>query len=251
MTASAAPDAMAAETISISGHNGDEIEAYWARPLAPGRRGGVVVIHHMPGCDAGTKEITRNFAAHGYASVCPNLFHRYAPRAQPADARAAALAAGGVPDEQVVGDVGGAVSYLRSQPDSNGAVGVIGFCSGGRQAYIAACVLDVDAVIDCYGGLMIMSPDQLTPQRPVAPIDMTEQVRAPLLGLFGADDTSASPEQVAAVTAELTRYGKQHEFHTFEGAGHAFFCVDRPSFHPAAALEGWQLIWAFLAEHLD
>src|SRR5215831_9855328 len=72
---------MMAETISITGHGGDQIEAYLARPLGPGPYGGVVVIHHMPGYDEGTKEITRKFAAHGYLALCPNLYTREAPGA--------------------------------------------------------------------------------------------------------------------------------------------------------------------------
>ena len=66
-----------------SGHGGDQIEAYFARPLGPGPFGGVVVIHHMPGYDEGTKEITRKFAAHGYNAICVNLYTREAPGASP------------------------------------------------------------------------------------------------------------------------------------------------------------------------
>src|SRR5215467_6929235 len=123
---------MMAETISITGHGGDQIEAYLARPLGPGPHGGVVVIHHMPGYDAATKEITRTFAAHGYLAICPNLHYRDAPGASPDDAAAAARARGGVPDDRLVGDVGGAAEFLRSMPASNGRAGTIGYCSGGR-----------------------------------------------------------------------------------------------------------------------
>ena len=79
-------DAMTAETVTITGHGGDEIEAYLARSLAPEPRGGVVVIHHLPGYDEATKEITRRFAVHGYNAVCPNLYSREAPGADPDDA---------------------------------------------------------------------------------------------------------------------------------------------------------------------
>jgi carboxymethylenebutenolidase len=101
-------DAMIAETIYFQGHGGDQIEGYLARPLAPGPVGGVVVIHHMPGYDEATKEIARKFAAHGYDALLPNLYSREAPGASPDDAAAAARAAGGVPDDRLVGDVQGA-----------------------------------------------------------------------------------------------------------------------------------------------
>src|SRR5687768_10371147 len=182
-------DGMQAKTITITGHAGDEIEAYEARPLdTEPTRGGVVVIHHMPGYDRATKEITRTFAVYGYDAVCPNLFHRYAPGAKPGDAAPAARAAGGAPDEQVMRDLAAAAAHLRALPTSNGKVGVIGYCSGGRQAYLAACLIDVDAAVDCYGGRVVVDdPSALSPAHPAAPIDLTPQMRAPLLGLFGKD----------------------------------------------------------------
>jgi len=127
-------EGMLAETVRIAGHGGDEIGACFARPIGSGPYAGVVVIHHMPGWDEGTKEITRKFAAHGYAAICPHLHFREGPDASPDDAAAAARAAGGVPDERFLGDAEGAVRYLRALPYANGRVGVIGYCSGGRQA---------------------------------------------------------------------------------------------------------------------
>src|SRR6201994_2795291 len=100
-------DALLAETVMITGHNGDTIEAYSARALDESPRGGVVVIHHMPGYDPQTKEIARNFAYNGYNAVVPNLYWREAPGASPDDAAATARANGGVPDDRLVGDGGG------------------------------------------------------------------------------------------------------------------------------------------------
>ena len=88
------PDAIRAETVTITGHGGDEIEAYRAIPLAPGSRGGVVWIHHMPGYDRETKEFVRRLAVAGYNAICPNLYSREAPGADPDDAAATARAAG-------------------------------------------------------------------------------------------------------------------------------------------------------------
>src|SRR3984893_513323 len=116
---------LCAETVMVSAAGGDEVEAYLARPAGKGPRGGVVVIHHMPGYDRATKEIVRRFAELGYDAVCPNLYWREAPGAAPDDAAATARANGGVPDERLIGDVGGAATYLRLLPSSNGKVGVI------------------------------------------------------------------------------------------------------------------------------
>src|SRR4029453_9928998 len=84
--------------------------------------------------------------------LMPNLFHRYAPGAKASDAAAAARDAGGVPDEQCPGHGQGAIDLLRARPESNGKVGVIGYCSGGRQTFLVACTLDVNAAVDWYGG---------------------------------------------------------------------------------------------------
>ena len=92
-------DAMLAESVTITGHNGDEIEAYSARALKAGPVGGVVVNHHLPGYDRQTEEFTRGFAAGGLNAVMPNLYHREAPGAAPDDAMAAARARGVNPSE--------------------------------------------------------------------------------------------------------------------------------------------------------
>jgi len=243
-------DHMQARSITIAGHGGDEIEAYLAEPVGRGKVPGVLVIHHMPGYDRETKEICRTFALRGYAALCPNLFHRFAPGAKWNDAAAAAREGGGVPDEQFLGDARGAIDYLRSLPDSNGKVGVIGYCSGGRQTYITACNLDVDAAVDCYGGGVVVDPEQLTPQRPVAPLDMTPNMKCPLLGLFGALDRNPSPEHVKIMDEELTNHGKVHEFHSYPDAGHGFFSVDYPNYHRDSARDGWKQIWNFYGKYL-
>lgn len=243
-------DAMMAETIRMSGHGDDEINAYFARPLGPGPYPGVVVIHHMPGWDAATKEITRTFAVHGYTAICPNLHYREGPSASPDDAAAATRAAGGVPDDRCVGDVEGAANYLRSLTYSNGKIGVIGYCSGGRQAYVVACSIDIDAVVDCYGGRVVADPGELSERQPVAPIDMTPNLSCPLLGLFGEEDNNPSPEQVSTTEQELRKHGKTYEFQMYENAGHAFFSVDRASYRPEAAIDGWQRVWAWFERYL-
>ena len=243
-------DATLAETVTITGAGGDPIEAYLARPLGPGPYGGVVVIHHMPGYDEPTKEMTRRFAVNGYLAVCPNLYSREAPGASPDDAAAAVRAAGGVPDERLVGDVAGAAAYLRAMTSSNGKVGVIGHCSGGRQAFLAACRLDLDAAVDCYGAFVVGTPPATFPLavRPLLPI--ADQLSCPLLGLFGADDRYPTPEQTAELEKELARLGKTYEFHTYDDAGHAFFAVDRPSYRPQAAVDGWRRIFDWFDRHL-
>lgn len=243
-------DALLAETVKFAGADGDEIEGYLARPLAPGPFGGVVVIHHMPGYDEATKQITRRFAARGFAALCPNLYHREAPGADPHDAAAAARASGGVPDGRLVGDVEGAADVLRSLSNSNGKVGVIGYCSGGRQSFLAACSLELDAAVDCYGAFVVGRPPEGMPLQ-IEPIaHLTKDLSCPLLGLFGAEDSTPSPAETAELETELKRHNKTFAFHTYENAGHGFFDVDRKTYRPKAATEGWQQVFDFFGHHL-
>jgi carboxymethylenebutenolidase len=243
-------EGMLAETVAYPGANGDLINAYYARPLGPGPFPGMVVIHHMPGWDEWYREATRKFAHHGYAAISPNLYAR-AGHGTPEDVAAAVRAEGGVADDQVLGDLAGALAFLRSLPNSSGKIGVFGTCSGGRHAYLAACrVPGFAAAVDCWGGRVVMAPDELTPKQPVAPLDYTADLACPLLGLFGEEDRSPTPAQVAQHEQVLRQHGKDYEFHMYPGAGHGFFYYDRPNYRQAQAVDGWGKIWAFLEKWL-
>ena len=194
---------MSAGNVTLTGHGGDEVNAYLARTGAEGRVPGVVVIHHLPGWDGPTKEIARRFAAHGYNAICPNLYAREGLEADPDDAAAAARAKGGVPDEQLVGDIGAAIEALRALPTSNGKVGVIGYCSGGRQSFLVAISLPVDAAVDCYGAFVTGTVPEGFPLKVGPLVDRTGSLGCPLSGLFGADDQFPSPEQVAELEQAL------------------------------------------------
>jgi carboxymethylenebutenolidase len=243
-------DSLQAMTIRIEGHGGDEVEAYLARPDGDSPRGGVVVIHHMPGYDRATKEMVRRFAELGFDAICPNLYWREAPDAAPDDASAKVRAGGGVPDERLIGDVGGAAAHLRGLRSSNGKVGVIGHCSGGRQSVLAGCNLDLDAAVDCYGAFVTGTPPAEFPLKVTNLVDQLPNLRCPVLGLFGNDDQYPTPEQVDEFEQILKDNDKTYEFHRYDGAGHAFFAVDRPSYRVEAANDGWERIAAFYGEHL-
>jgi carboxymethylenebutenolidase len=240
-----------AETIAFRGHNADQGEAYYARPLGPGRAPGVVVIHHMPGWDEWTTEVVRKFAHRGYAAIAPHLFFRYGP-GEPDDIAARARPAGGAYDAVVMGDVAACMAFLRSQPNANGKVGVIGFCSGGRHTFLAACTVPgVDAAVDCWGGRVIVDdPKEFSAQRAVAPIVHTAKLACPLLGIFGNDDKNPNPDQVNRTEQELRKHGKVFEFHRYDGAGHSFFDTGRPAYRPEQAMDAWQKVFAFLGKHL-
>ena len=234
------------------GHNGDRGELYYAHPANAGPHPGVVVIHHMPGWDEWTCEVARKFAHHGYAAVAPSLYFRFGDGAQE-EVVNKVREGGGVPDEQMLGDVTGAIDFLRSQPHASGKVGVIGFCSGGRQTYLVAAKLShlIQGAADCWGGNVIVDDkSRLTKAQPTAPIEFTEGINCPLLGLFGNEDPNPSADQVNRTEAELKKHGKNYEFHRYDGAGHAFFAHYRPNYRPEQAVDGWHKVFAFFHKNL-
>ena len=156
-----------------------------------------------------------------------------------------------VPDERIVGDVAGAAAYLRGLGNSNGKIGVIGHCSGGRQTFLAAVSLPLDAAVDCDGGAVVNPPPEGHPLHGIpALVNRAADLSCPLLGLFGADDQFPSPAHVAELEDALKANGKTYEFHSYDGAGHAFMQVDRPNYRPEAAVDAWQKIWAFFDRYL-
>jgi carboxymethylenebutenolidase len=243
-------EALMAETVNVQGYQNETIESYLARPLGAGPYPGVVVIHHMPGWDEASKEIVRKFAYHGYVAISPHL-HVRESRLDPPETFETLRAKRGIPDAQCMGDLRGALAYIRSLPYLNGKVGIIGYCSGGRQAYMAACTLPgIDAAVDCYGARVIMQPEEISERHPQAPIDFTKDLPCPLLGLFGNDDMNPSPAQVNQTEAELKKWNKTYSFHRYDGAGHSLFAVDQDAYRPAAARDGWERIFQWFGKYL-
>jgi carboxymethylenebutenolidase len=239
-----------AEVITYPGGDGDEIHAYFARPAGAGPAPGVVAVHHMPGWDEFYREFCERLARHGYSVICPDLYCRFG-HGTPDDVAASARARGGVHDDSVVADCAAALRWLTALPSGNGKAGIIGTCSGGRHALLAASqVAGFDVVADLWGGGVVMAENDLSTARPAAPIGYTAQLMAPLLGLFGNDDTHPSPDQVNVHEAELKRHGKAYEFYRYDGAGHGFFYYHTRAYRPEAAMDGWAKIFSFFRRHL-
>jgi len=243
------PQAQSAEVTKYAAGNGDQIHAYVARPAGNGPFPGIVLVHHLPGWDELYQEFARRFANHGYHVICPDLYCRDG-HGTPDDIAAKVRAEGGAPDERVNADCAAAMQWLKAQPTSNGKVGIIGTCSGGRHSLLVASMTQgFDAVADLWGGGVIM--DQTTEKQPVAPIDLTPQLNTPLLGLFGNDDQRPTAEQVNQHEEALKKHGKTYEFHRYDGAGHGFFYYDRPLYRQQQAMDGWEKVFDFFGRYLS
>ena len=230
---------MIAETVSFDGHEGKKIHAYYSRPLGKDSYPGIVLIPHMPGWDEWCRETSRRFTEHGFAVMCPDIYQDYG-FGKPTEVSGKMREQGMVSDASVMADAKGCLDFLKSQQQSNGKVGVIGMCSGGRHAFLAACTVPgFDAAVDCWGGGVTMSPQETSPARPKAPIDYADQLEIPLLGIFGNEDRMPTPEQVDILEARLKELQKDYEFHRYDGAGHGIWYYDKPMYRQEQAMDSW------------
>ena len=227
---------------TVSTTDGD-MRCYVAMPDGAAPHPGVVVIQHAGGVDGFIRLMTRRIAEAGFAAISPDLYHREAPESS--DDPMTRM--GRLRDRNILNDVSAAVAYLRTLDNvSAERIGVTGFCMGGRVAYLIATARDdVAAAVVFYGG-NIMRPWGEGP----SPFEGTANIKAPVLGLFGNEDGNPSPDDVAKIDAELTKHGKAHEFHSYDGVGHGFMHDGRPGFRDDVASDAWRRCTAWFDQHL-
>ncbi len=224
------------ETIAV---NNSPMRCYLALPQAVPVPG-VLVCMHGPGVDEFIQDICERLAAHGVAALAPDLYHRQPePRDEPWTK---------IKDTEALQAMAQAVKELKALADVDLArIGVIGFCMGGRLAFLhAANNPALRAAVMFHGGNILVARDGLP-----SPFEQAKNIQAPVLGLFGADDQNPSPADVQQIDAELTRWGKAHEFHSYAGAGHAFLNFTRPAvFRETQAQAAWATCLAWLNQYL-
>ncbi len=246
----AGPLGITAEITTYAGGGGEEIHAYVVRPTGDGPRPGIVLAMHLPGFDEFMLETAERLGRHGYDVICPDLYCRFG-HGLADDVFAKVRSEGNLHDDSAVADLAAARQWLLDLPTSNGKVGIIGPCSGGRHALLTASLVPgFDAVIDLWGGGVVVPPDDATPARPVAPVEYTEQLASPLLGIFGNEDKSPTAEQVDLHEARLKAAGKDYEFHRYDGASHGFFYYQTPMYRPEATMDAWGKVFTFFADRL-
>ena len=215
------------------------MRCYLAQPRAV-HGPGVLVCMHGPGVDEFIRDICERLATRGYAAIAPDLYHRQLePRVDPWT---------NVSDMDALRDMAQAILALGTLAGADTRrVGVVGFCMGGRLAFLCAANNPaLRAAVVFHGGNIMVAQKGLS-----SPFEQARNIRAPVLGLFGVDDTNPSPSDVQTLDAELTRLGKVHEFLSYSGAGHAFLNFTRPAvFREAQATAAWAKCLAWLEHYL-
>jgi carboxymethylenebutenolidase len=204
----------------------------------------LVVIQHQGGVDGFMQSMTERLAGAGFAAAAPDLYHRDGPDCQ--DDIAARRSR--LHDRRITNDARAAVAFLRRQSAIDGArLAVMGFCMGGRIAYLMAAALpEFKAAVAFYPGNVFRAWGKDLP----SPFERTAEIHCPLQGHFGADDKNPSPQDVQKLDAELRRHDKVHEFHSYPNAGHAFMDNTKESYRPHAAEAAWPRTLEFLDRYL-
>ncbi len=250
------PPEVQSEMMHYPGHGGTSVSAYLSRPTTSGSHPGVIVIMEAFGLNDHIKDVADRFAREGYIALAPDMYTREGtPDISNPDTMLQNVMRimFSVPDSQAMGDLDAGAQYIKSQADSNGKVGAIGFCSGGRYTLMFGCTSkNLDAAVDSAGGFITQDgPNEQEDTRPVPPIDMIAALNCPLLGLFGEEDPNPSPEHAERLQAELDKHGKTYEMRMYPNAGHAFFADYRDSYRPVPAQDMWHRVLTFYDKHLS
>lgn len=210
-----------------------DFKGFLVQPKGESKRGSVIVIHEIFGLTDHIKDVACRFAQAGYTALAPDLFTREGtPPPMSGGFQPLMQFVSKVPDAQILGDLRGAIQYLHTLPHSNGKVGSVGFCWGGRISMLLdADAPDLNAAVAYYGRIS----GEHTANQPAHPIDVAEKIDAPLLGHFGAEDQSIPPPEVEKLREALKAHHKTADLNIYPNAGHAFNNDTRESYRPETA----------------
>lgn len=229
------------ETVALS----PALSAYVARSHA-GNAPGVVVIQEAFGVNAFVKATCDRFAAAGYSAIAPDYYH--GRTFDYGDLQNAIAALNEIDDAQAMRETTLALDHLQQRAGA-GRLAVLGFCMGGRLAFLANATLGsrLAATVSFYGG-GIAPVEPKGKRKPL--IDRVPDIVAPALLLYGAKDSGITSDEHARLAKALTEANKRYVLAVFPDAPHAFATFDRESYRAAAAADAWRLADAFLATEL-
>ncbi|SFO80399.1 dienelactone hydrolase family protein [Ralstonia sp. NFACC01] len=228
-----------------------KMPAYRAQPEGKTKLPVVIVVSEIFGVHEYIADICRRFAKLGYLAIAPELFVRQGdPRAYGTVQETVANVVSKVPDSQVAGDIDATIAWAKENGGDAARIGITGFCWGGRQVWLAAeRNPSIKAAVAWYGPLK----GNPNPLQPVSPIDKVEELKAPVLGLYGAKDTVITEDvrDTMKTALEKSKNPKAHASRiiVYPNSGHAFHADYRPSYVKADAEDGWKKCLAWFKDH--
>lgn len=220
-----------------------ETTALMQMPKGPGPFPGVVVTFHKDGLNEFTEWVVDDLAANGFAAIAPNHFHVLPPGKGPDDRKEY------LDDEKLAQDLRAAAEWLKAQKEVGpGKLAILGHCMGGRTTWVG---LETCPDLWAAGCVFYSGGAQGTQGKKYpAPAERFASVACPVAGFFGNDDKNPSPADVNLYDERLTKLGKPHEFHRYDGAGHAFMNKFAPTYREAVAKDAWAKAQAFIRRHV-
>ncbi|MDR5749280.1 MULTISPECIES: dienelactone hydrolase family protein [unclassified Caballeronia] len=218
----------------------DSFQGYLALPKT-GKGPGVIILQEIFGVNAHIRSVADQYAADGYVALAPDVFWRTQPRVElgyeGADREKAMELLQKTDLAKAVADVGAAASALRALPEVSGQIAAIGYCFGGRLAYLAAAEGTIDLGVAYYGGGI---QNQL---------DRADGIKVPMQFHYGELDAHIP---VSAVGEVRERFAGRNdaEVHVYPNADHGFNCGERASYNARASALAHGRTLTFLGEHL-
>jgi carboxymethylenebutenolidase len=224
-----------------------EIPAYRALPATGKDFPVVLVIQEVFGVHEHIQDVCRRFAKLGYFALAPELFARQGDVSKLTNPQEIVkTVVSKVPDQQVMSDLDATVAWAAKNKGNTSKLGITGFCWGGRTTWLyAAHNPNLKAGVAWYGRLV----GQSTPLTPEHPIDIADELKAPVLGLYGGEDQSIPLDTVQQMQQALAAANSPSEIIVYPDAPHAFYSDYRPNYRKEAAEAGWQRLLAWFKKY--
>ena len=242
-------DGLVAGEVHIDAPQGFKLPAYRAAPAGRKDLPVVLVIQEIFGVHEYIADTCRRLAHAGYLAIAPELFARQGDPMEYGElARLMSELVAKVPDTQVLADLDACLRWAGSNGGDTAKAAITGFCWGGRITWLYAAHGPVKAGVAWYGRL-VGKQDDMTPRNP---IDVAAQLKAPVLGLYGGDDSGIpldTVEKMKAALAKGTPAARASEFMVYPEAPHAFHADYRASFRKQPAEDGWKRMLEWFKRH--
>ena len=222
----------------LAGQQGQDMATYVSHPPPSGGTSfpAIIVVQEAFGVTRHIEKVADRFAEAGYAAVAPALYHREHPNPK-LDYGDAAVSRymDGMRDDELIEDINVTINYIQHRfPRTRGQkIGIVGYCVGGRITYLAATSCPGLSAASVYYGGRILIPFGDGP----APIDLSSQIKIPVMGNFGGKDANPSPDDVGQIEAKLKAAGITYDFKIYPDAGHGFNCDERDDYHEGSATD--------------
>ena len=228
-----------------------EMPAYRAMPDKKGKFPVVLVIHEIFGVHEWIQDVSRRFAKLGYMAIAPALYARQGEVSSITEVRQIQRDVfSKIPDAQAMSDLDATVAYASKSGGNTGKLSITGFCWGGRIVWLyAAHNPKVDAGAAWYGRLVTTPTSPKNPLQPTMPIDVAKNLKVPVIGLYGGQDTGIPLNTVQQMQEELKKGKSKSDIVVYANAGHGFLADYRQGYNQQASADAWAKMLAWFKKH--